>query len=508
MSNNCEQEVNDLIKRIEKQFIKYKNDGVLKDGIIEEVSINNSEIRFKILIGTLYDNMIVEGSTKTVIATTVVNNKTLKFLTDEANRDFDILKTKIEGNKKNIEELYAFIEDMDEYEDDNDSANNLVLCNTKMITQKSLIEIKKNLDNTFSKFQTYSEVRAYAEREVSGYIFFRYTSNHCDEVFDSAIKELRDDINNKIVNISKEIDQYINQLDSINCLLGYKSSYDNTFDNIAIGAGVGIGAAVLLGATVFPLLAVGAAIGYLWNANNKKEELIQKIIDAAKRDNGIAIEKIKELLDKLIIPNSKNKKIVNEYVDKKELNLTNQQLEIKNYLEERKIKYLVHFSSVDNHDSILKNGILSNKEASKYNVFIRRNDNNLGAHKPDRIMKSTPNDYISLSITSPNKDVLAAYRFRGELKKVKVYYIDASILWMEINNDRIYCNMNAASSAVKCGKNMSAFEEMFAEKVYNNKSMMYCDRIGKNSYETTDSQAEILFEKRVDPKYILYSEDL
>ena len=121
-------------------------------------------------------------------------------------------------------------------------------------------------------------------------------------------------------------------------------------------------------------------------------------------------------------------------------------------------------------------------------------------------MKSTNDDYISLSITEMNEKVLSAFKARHGIKQVKRILIDASILWKEIDNDRIYCNMNASAGSLSCGNSFKNLEDMFSpsiEQVKYTGEKIFSTRIGKDTNITTHSQAEILWQSNVDPKYII-----
>ena len=115
-------------------------------------------------------------------------------------------------------------------------------------------------------------------------------------------------------------------------------------------------------------------------------------------------------------------------------------------------------------------------------------------------------DYISLSISKANFFLLNAFRKSG-LENPVVIYLDAKLLYEEFDTIRFYCDRNAAANFCEKGKTVDFFENMFKDtlsyKTMTNEFIY--DRVSdrRRSYETTDPQAEILFHKRIDPKYIV-----
>lgn len=92
----------------------------------------------------------------------------------------------------------------------------------------------------------------------------------------------------------------------------------------------------------------------------------------------------------------------------------------------------------------------------------------------------------------------------GSLINPYVIEIDPCVLWQE-NLDKIYCITNAATKNASKGSSLEDLKAMFANDVSYiiNGEERKVPRKNKNFNETTDPQAEILFEKRIDPKYFL-----
>ncbi len=192
-------------------------------------------------------------------------------------------------------------------------------------------------------------------------------------------------------------------------------------------------------------------------------------------------------------------RLIEKYENEKlRTKLTKEQLEVFDLLKNRGINKLVHFTSKENLNNILKFGLLSIKQLREKNILYRNLDNNRWEGEPD---------YISLSVTKRNR----AYFTKHLNHNLIEIYMDAELLWeiLDTNGNlkkRIYSNMNAAYKYSLKGSSISDFENMFANKVENSK---YNDTDRKtrirdtsiSSNETTDYQAEILFKEWIPIKY-------
>lgn len=176
--------------------------------------------------------------------------------------------------------------------------------------------------------------------------------------------------------------------------------------------------------------------------------------------------------------------------------LSAEQLAIKSFLEARGIRYLVHFTDTRNVDSIKSKGILSIKRLGVLGVPFFKNDQ----QRLDGEL-----DYISLSVTNPNRFVMNSFIKNGSLSNVSIIYIKADILYEDMEHKKIYCDRNAAAGTCQKGSTLKDFENMFRDEILYNTyagEQRYYSRIFKNNNEPTDEQAEILFEGKIDKKYI------
>ncbi len=152
------------------------------------------------------------------------------------------------------------------------------------------------------------------------------------------------------------------------------------------------------------------------------------------------------------------------------------------------LSYFVHFTDEDNLDSILANGILSRKEIEKRGIASKTND---------EMRLDGALDYISISITHPNDIVLKNFINKGSIKKPIYICLDPfSVLSRYGLWDIIFCDKNAAASACEKGNSWLDFENIFApSKEYQTTTNFFnYNRQGKEKYEPTDPQAEILIQ--------------
>jgi len=390
-----------------------------------------------------------------------------------------------------------------------------------MVTQQTLKNIRNNLTSSFSTFNSSSKIASFVQSEMKKQFLLAnfYTDEKCSAIYRKAIEYLEEEVNKSYNNIAKQINEYIDDLNkSFETSNVYSPSDADTLKHIAIGAGAGLGAALILGGPIGWLAGIGFAAGAVFNSEKKKNELFNRIKNAADKLNGEAIKKLRDILDLfivedvLLLPPSKEIFLSSNVVGND--GLTKEQIEIKEFLEEREIRYLIHFTDESKVNSIRKNGICSPKEGEKRGIKIDiNNDDTKSAHKAEKYMKSTPDDYISLTITAMNEKVLSRFKYDHKIKRPVRILIDASILWKEIEKDRIYCNMNAAAGSLSCGNSIDDFKAMFAPRVeqinyYLKRSVDDREKDKRPKNVATHTQAEILFQSNVDPKYLFFDDNV
>ena len=117
--------------------------------------------------------------------------------------------------------------------------------------------------------------------------------------------------------------------------------------------------------------------------------------------------------------------------------LNSEQIKIKDVLEKRGIRYLIHFTDSKNIPSIKRNGLLSVEMLDKMKVEYTSNDKRRHDHALD---------YISLSVSGMNSSVYNSFRHsKQSIEHGVAVVIDAAMLYREIDTQRIYCVTNPQS---------------------------------------------------------------
>lgn len=160
---------------------------------------------------------------------------------------------------------------------------------------------------------------------------------------------------------------------------------------------------------------------------------------------------------------------------------------------ERGITQLRHFTSLENLPSIVEHGLRPRAEMEAASAPYLWSD-------PWRL-DGFP-DAISLSVTEPNWDMLAAVRDRHPGRHWIVLDIDPQIL---VGADCRFCAGNAAQSyyakSWRQFRSLKDFEEMFADQKCGGVSVREKHKLA--DCQTTDPQAEILFFGTIRPDSII-----
>ena len=171
--------------------------------------------------------------------------------------------------------------------------------------------------------------------------------------------------------------------------------------------------------------------------------------------------------------------------------------EIERIVNEKNIRWLVHFTRIENLRSILENGLLPRDNFEGLNLQPLTNDN----LRLDGFLGAT-----SLSIESPNYRMF--WKCRCDAKEQHsiphenwvVLGIKPNILW---EKDCAFCSTNAASNAIvqvalEERKGAEALKRLFSE--VDGKPSREEMRI--NNRCPTDPQAEILVFDKIEPDFI------
>lgn len=179
---------------------------------------------------------------------------------------------------------------------------------------------------------------------------------------------------------------------------------------------------------------------------------------------------------------------------------------IKEIVFKRQIKQLVHFTRMENLDSIKKHGILPKSELKRRGLKCCEND-------PSRLDYRL--DCISLSVSQINEYLISSFARKYGVTDWAILFINPEILYRD-GSIAYYCYTNAANTEISrylrdyqtalvlTKSNM--FEGMFRENISykTSKGEERCfDRKGKCSNSTTDVQAEIMYRGLIMPNDIL-----
>lgn len=166
---------------------------------------------------------------------------------------------------------------------------------------------------------------------------------------------------------------------------------------------------------------------------------------------------------------------------------------IKSIAEQLEIPCLIHFTRIDNLESILRNGICP---------VDRFGDIDTDSHPVinDKLRLDGHSDGISVSVAFPNSQMFYKYRKENENVSWAILILHPSILW---NKECAFCKHNAADGRITCQplnnlKTPQAFEELFFEIGGHQTRAEQCLK----KYDPTDVQAEILVFDVIEPEYI------
>jgi hypothetical protein len=171
--------------------------------------------------------------------------------------------------------------------------------------------------------------------------------------------------------------------------------------------------------------------------------------------------------------------------------------EIQAVVRKHNIRRLVHFTSLDNLESILVYGLVPVESHEEEQISAQINDiNRLDQRK----------DLNSLSVSFPNHSLL--YRFMHEYphRRWVILAISVDILFSN-KYDKYFCPSNAAAIMPRVSdysqlSTAKAFEDMFKNEHYTWKRKLSNSAGFISKSYTTDPQAEIMISGIIDRKYI------
>ncbi|GIV07762.1 MAG: hypothetical protein KatS3mg017_0964 [Fimbriimonadales bacterium] len=170
---------------------------------------------------------------------------------------------------------------------------------------------------------------------------------------------------------------------------------------------------------------------------------------------------------------------------------------IKEICIQKGIHEVVHFTHVENVDSIMKYGLLS---------IMDLNVRNIPYHYNDRERLECVPEGICLSISFPNYKMFYSYRRRAGEKSFVVFSLKPSLLW---ELPCLFCFSNASANEVRNRltadreslMTAEAFSAMFSEEAIRRHRIRRSVLNIPENY-TTDPQAEVICLHPIDVSYI------
>lgn len=190
-----------------------------------------------------------------------------------------------------------------------------------------------------------------------------------------------------------------------------------------------------------------------------------------------------------VVTSSKLKNNITGSID--DVNISIDRSKIKEYIESRGVRSLLHFTNVKNIPSIMENGLLGMKDLGNKNISVLNND----LYRYDEIDNS-----ICTSISFVNYKMFYKLRCENSDEDWAVIKISPSVLW---EKPCIFCPDNAANADVSSIPPLMRMDLPYLES-------MFCDEYGFINrrelnipdYYTTNPQAEVMVLNGIDVDYI------
>lgn len=167
--------------------------------------------------------------------------------------------------------------------------------------------------------------------------------------------------------------------------------------------------------------------------------------------------------------------------------------QLKLAVEQRKIPYLVHFTHIENTDSILDNGLWIRDELDKESIEYFYNDlDRAETFKVRNLPKG-----ICLSIAHPNDFLLEKFRKERKLqhRDTAIFRLKPSILW---EKSCAFCETNAAKLGYPLLIGIDGFNALF-----NANCGGYARKDNLADYFPTNVQAEVICFDRIELDYFI-----
>lgn len=222
------------------------------------------------------------------------------------------------------------------------------------------------------------------------------------------------------------------------------------------------------------------------------ESIIVKIVKSNPKSSGDEIS-VESPIGKKLIDKEKGDEFVvalpdggfDNYVVESIKRENNEDCQIVQYLKNRGIMSLIHFTRVENVKSIMENGICSVNSCNKREILPFKTDDN----RYDKLL-----DFISFSIGYPNYKMMYTKEKQYNHKFV-ILIIDVDVLNLIPKDCMIFSYCNAAKGGYHNAKGLTGVRSLFYDEQLR-KDLCLSD------FLTTDPQAEILINETIESKYI------
>jgi hypothetical protein len=163
-------------------------------------------------------------------------------------------------------------------------------------------------------------------------------------------------------------------------------------------------------------------------------------------------------------------------------------IKIREYCRLNRINTLVHFTRVENLESIVEFGLFPVEVLSENNLRFKNND-------PYRLDEALYANCLSFSY--PNYKFFYTLRSNYPQREYCVIEFDSSVLW---EKDCIFCKTNAASSEERDNIHGNMSDRRKLRELFYNPMLRL--KLGLPTYYTTDPQAEVLVCDIIESRYI------
>lgn len=205
-----------------------------------------------------------------------------------------------------------------------------------------------------------------------------------------------------------------------------------------------------------------------------KEDIAEK----EKRDLEEILEKerIKEELELKRLRKLEEKKATEEHFEK-----------VSDYFKSKKIRHLIHFTNIDNVESIMQHGIIPRTTRIQKGIKFKWSDEKRSDEHPER---------SCFSVGWPN-ELMLYKKQEYEHMEFAILLIDISVI-DKIDSENIYYSaINAATSGASFSKGLYGAESLFKEDKERRREIFHLP-----DDFPTNIQAEILIRDIIPPEYI------